>query len=133
MRICSSGRESFRIAVGDVKKGMNLCNYEHSLTVETLRHTDKDTGGPKPPVAPGAKVSKMPVDLDASNPGPLPDQTTLNLEGLRPVAALCVAPVSIYHTLPGVIAFNAARDARNFPADRPAVYHPPCRAWSAHY
>ena len=75
----------------------------------------------------------MAVDLDAPNPGPLPHQATLNLAGLRPVAALCVAPVSIYHTLPGVTAFNAARDARNFPADRPAVYHPPCRAWSAHY
>ena len=41
VRICSSVRESFRIAAGDVKKGMNLCNQEPSLTAETLYRSDK--------------------------------------------------------------------------------------------
>ena len=73
------------------------------------------------------------VNLDAPNPGPLPTQRSLNIDGLRPVAALCVAPVSVYHSMPGVTAWNKARDARTFPADRPAVYHPPCRGWSRSY
>lgn len=48
----------------------------------------------------------------------------------RPIAALCVSGRSIYKHLPGVEAYDARRDARTFPANTPAVAHPPCRCWS---
>ena len=46
------------------------------------------------------------------------------------IAALCVSGRSIYKHLPGVIAYDSRRDARTFPANMPAVFHPPCRCWS---
>lgn len=45
------------------------------------------------------------------------------------VAALFVRADSIYKQLPGVDAWDAARDARQFPGGCPVVAHPPCRAW----
>jgi hypothetical protein len=48
----------------------------------------------------------------------------------RPIAALCVSGRSIYKHLPGVDAYDAKRGAQNFPANTPAVAHPPCRCWS---
>jgi hypothetical protein len=49
----------------------------------------------------------------------------------RKVAALCVARKSVYHSMPGVVCYDIARDVRNFLGECPAVAHPPCRAWSA--
>lgn len=51
---------------------------------------------------------------------------------VRTVAVLCTARKSIYHTLPGVDVYDAARDARTFPGGMPIVAHPPCRSWSRH-
>lgn len=48
------------------------------------------------------------------------------------VAVLCAARNSVYHDLPGVDVYDAARDARTFPGGCPIVAHPPCRAWSRH-
>ena len=48
------------------------------------------------------------------------------------VAALCVAPNSVYKTMPGVEAYDMARDVRTFAGGMPVVAHPPCRAWSAY-
>lgn len=49
-----------------------------------------------------------------------------------PVHALCVSPVSIYKTIPGVDAWDIKRDVRNFDGKWPVVAHPPCRSWSAY-
>lgn len=51
---------------------------------------------------------------------------------MRLIAALCVAPNSIYKTLDGVDAYDQARDCRQFAGGMPVVAHPPCRAWSAY-
>lgn len=51
---------------------------------------------------------------------------------MRTVAALCVAPRSAYHDMPGVEAYDMKRDALTFPGGMPIVAHPPCRAWSAY-
>ena len=51
---------------------------------------------------------------------------------MRTVAALCVAPNSVYKTMAGVEAFDKARDVRQFAGGMPVVAHPPCRAWSAY-
>ena len=45
------------------------------------------------------------------------------------VAALFVRADSIYKSLPDVDAWDAARDARNWPGGAPCVAHPPCRGW----
>ena len=50
----------------------------------------------------------------------------------RTVAALCVAPNSVYKTMAGVEAYDMARDVRTFAGGMPVVAHPPCRAWSAY-
>lgn len=47
------------------------------------------------------------------------------------VAALFVRADSIYKTLPGVDAWDAARDARKWPGGAPVVAHPPCRLWAS--
>lgn len=47
----------------------------------------------------------------------------------RQVAALFVREDSIYKTMPGVDAWDAARDALAWPGGYPVVAHPPCRAW----
>lgn len=44
------------------------------------------------------------------------------------VAALFVRRDSPYRTL-GCDLWDASRDARRFPLDRPVIAHPPCRAW----
>jgi hypothetical protein len=51
---------------------------------------------------------------------------------LRPVAALCVAPNSVYKSLPAVECYDVARDVRTFAGAMPVVAHPPCRTWSAY-
>ena len=48
----------------------------------------------------------------------------------RQVAVLCAARNSVYHALPGVEVYDAARDARTFAGGMPIIAHPPCRAWS---
>jgi hypothetical protein len=50
---------------------------------------------------------------------------------MREVAALFVRADSIYKTMPGVDAWDEARDARNWPGGVPVVAHPPCRAWAS--
>jgi len=50
----------------------------------------------------------------------------------RLVAALCVAPRSVYKVMPGVEAYDRARDVETFTGGMPVVAHPPCRAWSAY-
>ena len=51
---------------------------------------------------------------------------------MRTVAALCVAPNSIYKKMLGVECFDQKRDVRSFAGGMPIVAHPPCRAWSAY-
>ena len=51
---------------------------------------------------------------------------------VQPVAVLCCAPDSVYHSLPGVECFNEARDVRSFPGGVPVVAHPVCAPWSAY-
>ncbi len=51
---------------------------------------------------------------------------------MRAVAALCVAPNSVYKTMAGVEAYDKGRDVRQFAGGMPVVAHPPCRAWSAY-
>ena len=50
---------------------------------------------------------------------------------VRPIAALCCAPKSVYHELPGVECYDRNRDARTFGGGMPVIAHPPCRLWSA--
>lgn len=45
------------------------------------------------------------------------------------VAALFVRKDSIYKTMPGVDAWDEARDARNWPGGESLVAHPPCAQW----
>lgn len=45
------------------------------------------------------------------------------------IAALFVREDSIYKTMPEVDAWDAQRDARQWPGGAPCVAHPPCRAW----
>lgn len=54
------------------------------------------------------------------------------LVGLREVAVLCCSAKSVYHRMPGVEAYDMARDARTFGGGMPVVAHPPCRSWSAY-
>jgi len=51
---------------------------------------------------------------------------------MRTVAALCVAPRTVYRDIPGVECYDQARDVRTFAGGMPVVAHPPCRAWSAY-
>lgn len=48
---------------------------------------------------------------------------------VRPIAALFVRPDSIYHSLPGIDAYDMHRDARTWPGGCPVIAHPPCRSW----
>lgn len=48
---------------------------------------------------------------------------------MTPVAALFVRKDSIYKTMPGVDAWDAERDAMNWPGGCPVVAHPPCGQW----
>lgn len=48
---------------------------------------------------------------------------------VRSVAVLFVRPDSIYKSMPGVDAWDAERDAREWPGGMPVVAHPPCRGW----
>lgn len=54
-----------------------------------------------------------------------------NDDRLTKVAALFVRADSVYKTMPGVDAWDAERDARNWPGGYPVVAHPPCRAWAS--
>ena len=47
------------------------------------------------------------------------------------VAALCIAPNSVYKQMHNVDAYDKNRDVREFTGGMPVVAHPPCRAWSA--
>lgn len=51
---------------------------------------------------------------------------------MKTVAVLCVAPQSIYHSLPDVECYDKNRDVRTFTGGMPVVAHPPCRSWSAY-
>lgn len=48
---------------------------------------------------------------------------------LRTVAALYVEAGGIYDNLPGVEAWDVARDARSYAGPHPVVAHPPCQRW----
>lgn len=45
------------------------------------------------------------------------------------VAALFVRADSVYKTMPGVDAWDAQRDARQWPGGCALIAHPPCRGW----
>jgi hypothetical protein len=45
------------------------------------------------------------------------------------IAALYVQPDGCYANLPGVDAWDEARDARNYAGPWPVVAHPPCQRW----
>jgi len=45
------------------------------------------------------------------------------------VAALFVRKNSVYKSMPGVDAWDAARDARRWPGGNAIVAHPPCAQW----
>ncbi len=45
------------------------------------------------------------------------------------IAALYVEPDGIYAGLPGVDAWDEARDARTYAGPHPVVAHPPCQRW----
>ena len=62
-----------------------------------------------------------------TQPEPLPPAL-----GSPVVAVLCVAPKSVYHSMPGVECYDLNRDVRTFAGGMPVVAHPPCRAWSAY-
>ena len=47
----------------------------------------------------------------------------------KPIAALYVSPRSIYKKMPGVDAWDEARDATKWPGGTPAILHPPCGQW----
>lgn len=49
---------------------------------------------------------------------------------MQQVAALFVRSDSVYKTMPGVDAWDEARDARKWPGGCPVVAHPPCRLWA---
>ncbi|HOW49039.1 MAG TPA: hypothetical protein PLB26_15455 [Rubrivivax sp.] len=49
---------------------------------------------------------------------------------MRQVAALFVRADSVYKIMPGVDAWDEARDARSWPGGCPVVAHPPCRLWA---
>lgn len=66
--------------------------------------------------------------LDLFSPEPATQQCVAE----RTIAALCVAPNSIYKGMAGVEAYDEARDVRSFRGGVPVVAHPPCRAWSAY-
>jgi len=46
-----------------------------------------------------------------------------------PIAALFVRADSVYKTLPGVDAYDLARNALTYDGIGPVIAHPPCRAW----
>lgn len=48
---------------------------------------------------------------------------------LRPIAALYVDPRGPYPSIPGVDAWDEARDARGFTGPGPVIVHPPCGPW----
>ena len=60
------------------------------------------------------------------------DRRVMRPVDLRTIAALCIAPNSLYKRMPGVEAYDQARDVRSFAGGMPVVAHPPCRAWSAY-
>lgn len=45
------------------------------------------------------------------------------------IAVLFARADSVYKSIPGCDVWGAERDALNWPADRPGIFHPPCRAW----
>lgn len=49
-----------------------------------------------------------------------------------PVAVLCCAVESVYHSIAGVDCFDKRRDVRSFAGGSSVVAHPPCRSWSAY-
>lgn len=49
---------------------------------------------------------------------------------MRPVAALCVNPRSVYSTMEYVECYDQVRDCRTYKDRFPVVCHPPCAQWS---
>ena len=59
------------------------------------------------------------------------DLTEREGDRIQPVAVLCAARRSYYHSMPDVEVYDIRRDARTFPGGMPVIAHPPCRSWSA--
>lgn len=62
-------------------------------------------------------------------PEMIPSAAVVGGVSVASVAALFVREDSIYKTMPGVDAWDKARDARLYDGPGPVVAHPPCRAW----
>ncbi len=69
-----------------------------------------------------------PYWLSATNALSLEQATTTQIAGGR-VAALYVETGGCYFGLPGVDAWDIARDARKYSGPHPVVAHPPCQRW----
>ncbi len=65
--------------------------------------------------------------MSAGNP--LNDSTHERANGVGKVAALYVETGGAYWNLPGVEAWDEARDARLYDGPHPVVAHPPCDRW----
>ncbi len=71
-----------------------------------------------------------PHEIDRTiHPVARPARTSPNGAGLEPIAALYVETDGCYFGLPGVDAWDEARDARLYDGPCPVVAHPPCQRW----
>lgn len=52
---------------------------------------------------------------------------------LRTVSVLYTDPRGVYHSMPGVDAWDITRDARAYDGPGPCVAHPPCGPWTSTY
>ena len=70
----------------------------------------------------GAMYGDGPGSVEGVTNPPVPHNPNL-------IAALYVEKGGCYWDLPGVDAWDAARDARLYPGPYPVIAHPPCERW----